>query len=220
MNDFANLYLSFFAGILSPLGAVCVLSIYPAFISFISNKFDSNLPFRSRMVILTWILVSGVLLSMFLVGLIFSLILKSSLTSIIQIISPVAFVILFIVGILLLFNVSLKLNLRMKIRSFKSPFLTSFIFGLFFGVVVLPCNPASLVVLFALSVSTGEFIFNLFNFVLFGIGMSLPLILFAYVSNDKWFTFLVNNKRKVDIVAGIFLILISIYYLLFFGGII
>ena len=91
-------------------------------------------------------------------------------------------------------------------------------FGFFFGAIVLPCNPASLVVLFALSTSTVSFIGNFLNFVVFGLGMAAPLLLFTIISSAKskevinWLT---THKRKINLVAGLIMLVISLYYLLF-----
>ena len=97
----------------------------------------------------------------------------------------------------------------------ENPYLSSIIFGLFFGLIVLPCNPASLVVLFAISTSTMSFITNLFNFLLFGIGMGLPLLLFSLISaakSKKVIGFLTKKKRTINLISGIIMLLISLYY--------
>ena len=93
-----------------------------------------------------------------------------------------------------------------------------FVFGLFFGAVVLPCNPASLAVLFAVSTSTSGFLINLINFILFGVGMAAPLIIFAYVSSatsGKVIGYLSEHKRGMNLIAGLIMLVISLYYLLF-----
>jgi len=100
----------------------------------------------------------------------------------------------------------------------KNPYRSSFLFGFFFGAIVLPCNPASLIVLFALSASTLGFINNFLNFVLFGIGMGAPLLIFAIISSAKSKTvigFLTGNKRTINFIAGIIMLGISAYYLFF-----
>jgi len=100
----------------------------------------------------------------------------------------------------------------------KSPMLSAFIFGLFFGAIVLPCNPASLIVLFAITTSTTSFVNNLINFFLFGLGMGTPLLLFSLISAQKSNTiigWLSRNKRRINLVAGLIMLGISVYYLFF-----
>ena len=63
MVEFSNLYISYLAGLFAPLGAVCVLPLYPAFISFLSKKSEGK---EFSIPKLTWIITFGIILSMFL----------------------------------------------------------------------------------------------------------------------------------------------------------
>lgn len=213
-----NFWLSFLAGLFAPLGAVCVLPLYPAFLSYLSSQLPTQEDGK-QIIKLGWMVTFGVITSMFIAGLIFSFILESSLTNAIGIISPIAFGILAIISLFLIFNFDFsKLFPKYNAPILKTPSLTSFIFGLFFGAIVLPCNPASLALLFAISLSTIDFLVNFLNFIFFGIGMATPLLLFAYISSTKVetvITFLSNNKRIINLIAGIIMLVISLYYLIF-----
>jgi cytochrome c-type biogenesis protein len=220
VSFFANLWISFLAGLFAPIGAVCVLPLYPGFLAYLSNQItNKERSPEKKIMVLGLIVTSGVISSMFLFGLIFTQLLQTSLTKAIGIISPIAFSILGIVSILMIFNFNLgkflpKVNAPLK----KNPCLTSFIFGFFFGAIVLPCNPSSLIVLFAISSSTTSFIANLFNFILFGIGMALPLLVFSILSATKSTTiikFLTTNTRKINLIAGLIMLGVSLYYLIF-----
>ncbi len=210
-----NFLVSYLAGLFAPLGAVCILPLYPGFLSYLASQEGGE----DNAVKFGWIVTSGVITSMFLVGLIFSYFLESSLTNVIGIVSPIAFFVLLVVGIFLIFDFDfggLIPGYNINIRG--NPVKTSFIFGLFFGAVVLPCNPASLVVLFAVSASTVGFLLNLVNFVLFGIGMATPLLIFAYVSkasSGSVIGYLSEHKRMINLVGGLIMFGISLYYLLF-----
>jgi len=218
-----NFWISFLAGLFAPLAAVCVLPLYPGFLAFlstqVSDKESSNRESKKTIMFLGLIVALGVILSMFFVGLIFTKFLQASLTNAIGIISPIAFAILAIVSLFLIFDFDFgkffpKVNAPLK----KNPVLSAFIFGLFFGAIVLPCNPASLIVLFALTTTTMSAITNLFNFIFFGIGMALPLLVFAAASS-KWnksiMGFLTKQKRKINLIAGLIMLVISLYYLIF-----
>ncbi len=214
LNVLLNFWISFLAGLFAPLGAVCVLPLYPGFLSYLASQDDAE----ENVVKFGWLITAGVVASMFLVGLIFSYFLKSSLTNAIGVISPVAFFILFLISLFLIFGFDFGgLIPKYNVGTAGNPVVTSFIFGLFFGAVVLPCNPASLVVLFAISTSTVGFLINLVNFVLFGIGMAAPLLVFAYISDastGRVIGYLSENKRKIDVIAGLIMLGISLYYLL------
>lgn len=213
-----NFWLSFLAGLYAPLGAVCVLPLYPGFLAYIASQYSETDP-NKKIGTIGWIVTLGIISSMFIVGLLFTTLLKASLTSAIGIISPIAFGILALISILLILNIDFgRFIPTVKSPEAKSPFLKAFIFGFFFGIIVLPCNPASLVVLFALSTSTVAFVTNMANFVLFGIGMALPLLILAYISTIKGqavINFLINKKRIINLFAGILMLSISLYYLIF-----
>ncbi len=213
-----NLWLSLLAGIFAPIGAVCVLPLYPGFLAYLSGKLNGKEE-KKTIIMLGLIVTAGVVLSMFLVGLIFTFFLQESLTRVISIASPIAFSILAVVSVLLIFNVDLGRFFPKKTAPvLQNPYLSSLLFGMFFGVIVLPCNPASLVILFAVSTSTITFIMNLMNFLLFGIGMALPLLILAIVSatsGQKVIGFLTAKKKEINLIAGIIMLLISLYYLFF-----
>lgn len=223
--DIANLWISFLAGLSAPLVAACVLPLYPGFLAYLSKKVSSdnskkqNASNKKEMIKMGAIASSGVVVSMFIIGLIFTGLLQKSLTKAIEIISPIAFGILAIVSLMLIFNFDFSRYLpRFHAPTNLGPKTSAFIFGLFFGAIVLPCNPAPLVVLFAVSTSTIDFLTNLLNFVLFGVGMALPLLAIAIASgiwNKNLTTFFTKHTRKINITMGIIMLGVSIYYLFF-----
>jgi cytochrome c-type biogenesis protein len=218
INPLINLGGSLLAGLSAPLGAVCVLPLYPGFLAYLSSQVKGDNK-RKTILMLGLIVTAGVILSMFLFGLIFTKFLQESLTNAIGIISPIAFGILAIVSFMLIFNFDFtRLLPQTRAPILKNPYFSSFIFGFFFGVIVLPCNPASLVVLFALSTTTASLFLNLGNFILFGIGMSAPLLIFAIISSTKAETvigWLSARKKKINLIAGLIMLGISLYYLFF-----
>jgi cytochrome c-type biogenesis protein len=218
VGEFANLWLSFLAGLFAPLGAVCVLPLYPGFLAYLSGKI-SDKESRSKIIVLGVVVSFGVLSSMFLFGLIFTYFLQESLTRAIGIVSPIAFGILALVSLLMIFNFDVgRFIPHMNTPMAKNPILGAFVFGFFFGAIVLPCNPASLVILFAISTTTLSFAVNMLNFIFFGIGMALPLLIFSIASakwNQKVIGFLTRNKRPINLTAGVIMLGISIYYLFF-----
>jgi cytochrome c-type biogenesis protein len=219
VSALTNIWLSFIAGLFAPIAAVCVLPLYPGFLAYLANQLSGKESKKSTFVVLGLVVTLGVIVSMMLFGLIFTTILKSSLTQAIGIISPIAFGILGIVSLLMIFDFDLgKFFPQVHAPIKKNPFVSSFIFGFFFGAIVLPCNPASLVVLFALSTTTADFVLNLVNFFVFGVGMATPLLVFAIISSARSkavIDFLTRNKRRINLIAGVIMLGISLYYMLF-----
>lgn len=217
VSALTNFWFSFLAGLLAPLGAVCVLPLYPGFLAYLSSKISSR---KSQKTITLFgvIVMLGVLVSMLVIGLVFSF-LRESLTKAIGIISPIAFGILAVLSVLLILGVDFtKFAPKTTAPVLKNPFVSSFVFGLFFGAIVIPCNPAPLIVLFAISTSTISFITNFLNFLFFGLGMGLPLLLISFISAAKSkevLGFLSKRQRIINIIAGIIMLVISLYYLFF-----
>jgi len=56
------------------------------------------------------------------------------------------------------------------------------------------------------------------NFVFFGVGMATPLLAFSIIS-DQWsnkvIKFLTKNRRPINLIAGLIMLGISLYYLIF-----
>jgi len=152
-------------------------------------------------------------------GLVFTTVLQVSLTNVIGIISPVAFGLLFIISIILILDIDIGSRIP-KARvpaTAKNPWVGAFSFGFFFGAIVVPCNPAFIAVLFARTISTIGFIENMLNFVFFGVGMGFPLLAFSFVSTAKSsavINFLTENKRAINVGAGVIMLVISSYYLI------
>ncbi|WP_406656384.1 cytochrome c biogenesis protein CcdA [Methanolobus sp. ZRKC2] len=215
----ADLFTSFILGLLTPLTAVCVLPLYPAFLAYLSGQMSGREE-NSRLPILFGLLISaGVIIFMILLGLVFTTILQVSLTRVIGIVSPIAFGILFILSILLIIDVDLGKYIPQKnISDASNPLITAFLYGFFFGAIVVPCNPGFIAALFAKTLTTIDFAGNMLNFIAFGLGISFPLLLFSVLSSAKSMkiiTFLVLNKRKINLFAGITMLVISVYYLVF-----
>ena len=218
VSALTNLWISFLAGLFAPLAAVCVLPLYPGYLAYLSNQLSGR-ESKKTFITLGLMVTAGIISSMFLFGLIFTKILQASLTNAIGIVSPIAFGLLAIISILLIFNVDMgKLFPQVHAPVTKNPYFSSFVFGFFFGAIVLPCNPASLAVLFAVSTSTTSFLTNLMNFIVFGIGMSAPLLIFSIISSSKSkevIDYLSRHKRTINLIAGITMLIISLYYLIF-----
>jgi len=209
-------WMAFLAGLYAPLGSPCVIPLYPGFLSFLAGRKGE----RERSTLtLGMIVVAGVILSMLVFGIIFVAVVQVSLSRFLSFLSPIAFLVLAAFSIVLILDIDLS-RWTGSISQPRSgrPFVDAFLLGLFFGVIILPCNAAAVVALLAIGTTTTGFLANLGSFFAFGLGMSLPLLAFAAVSRTRsreilaWFS---RHRRAIHAVAGVVMLGVSLYYLLF-----
>jgi len=219
MEFLADLAESFVLGVLTPLGAVCVLPLYPGFLAYLSNRLAGRQVSRRTILGISLSVTSGVILFMFLLGLLFTTILQVSLTRVIGVISPIAFGILVVLSLLLLFDVDFsRLIPRAKVPTAKNPWLSAFLYGFFFGAIVVPCNPLFIAIFFTRSTSVLGFGSNLLRFLAFGIGIAAPLVALAALStaaSGAVIGFLTRHRSVINRIAGAAMLAISLYYLVF-----
>ena len=219
MTLLADLGESFVLGVLTPLGAVCVLPLYPGFLAYVSNRLAGREVRRRTLLLIALSVTGGVIAFMFLLGLLFTTILQVSLTRVIGIVSPIAFGILLVLSILLLLDIDVgRLLPRARVPSAKNPWLSAFLYGFFFGAIVVPCNPLFISVFFTRSVSVAEFGANILRFLAFGLGIAAPLVVLAALSaaaSGTVIRFLTRNRSILNRIAGALMLGISVYYLVF-----
>jgi len=229
MDLLVILWEAFLLGLATPLGAICVLPIYPGFLVYLSAQVSGGRTGRKTIFLFGVIITTGVILFMFLMGLVFTTLLEISLTSIVQIVSPIAFAILLVISLTLIVTGirSLVTGVDIDIWRFlpkgrapmaRNPWLSAFLYGFFFGAIVVPCNPGFIAILFARAVSTVDFVQNIFRFLSFGVGVGFPLLVLAGVSStatDTIMNFITRRGKWLNLVAGIIMMGISLYYLIF-----
>ncbi len=215
---------AFILGLLTPLTAACVLPLYPGFLAFLSNQIPSRFRVESArnktLAMLGLVVSAGVILFMFLLGLLFTTIFQVSLTKIIGIVSPIAFGILVIISLILIFDIDLgKFIPKYNLPLIKNkPILSAFLFGLFFGAIVVPCNPTFIAALFARAATITDFATNILSFLFFGLGISAPLIALSIISGSaktNFINYVTKYKRYINLIAGMIMLIISLYYLIF-----
>lgn len=210
---------AFALGLGTPLGAACVLPLYPGFLSFLASKTGKDKNDRKSTLMFGFLATLGVTLFMFLIGLLFTVIFQISLTQVIGVISPIAFGILAIIGILLIFNVDFsRFFPHISSPTTNKPHLDAFLFGFFFGPIVLPCNPAFISAMLATAFTTADLMLNMGRFLFFGLGMGFPLIVLSALSmtaSKTIINFFTQYARRINLVVGIILLAVSLYYLFF-----
>lgn len=223
------LWEAFLLGLATPLGAICVLPIYPGFLVYLSSQISGAETSRKTIFLFGVIITSGVILFMLLLGLVFTTIFQVSLTGIVEIISPIAFGILLLISLVLIYIGILGLATKREIDIWKflpkgrapvvgNPWITAFLYGFFFGAIVVPCNPGFIAILFARAVSTIDFTQNVLRFLFFGFGVGFPLLVLAGISSaatDAIINFLTKHGKWANLLAGLIMLGIALYYLIF-----
>jgi len=220
MGIFLDFLTSFSLGLLTPLTAVCVLPLYPAFLAYLSNQFSpSEKGYKKRYAMFGLLITVGVIIFMFILGLLFTTVFQVSLTSVIGIVSPVAFGILGLISLLLIFNVDFGRFLpKARAPITKSPTFNALSYGFFFGAIVIPCNPGFIAAFLTRTALSTNFFSSMVNFVSFGLGLGFPLLLFSLISagrSQQIISWLTERKRAINLFAGLTMLGISIYYLFF-----
>jgi cytochrome c-type biogenesis protein len=210
---------SFTLGLATPLSAVCVIPLYPGFLAFLSNQGED----APSVVTLATLVALGVIVFMGAIGVVFTTLLGASLTAVIERVSPVAFGLLAILGIVLIADLHPQSRLpTIEPPQSKYPSASAFAYGAFFGAIVLPCNPGFISVFFARAFLFSDPVASVANFGAFGVGMGTPLLAFGVVSEpwrNRVVSLLTSHRRGVNVVTGVVLLAVSIYYLIVVFGV-
>jgi cytochrome c-type biogenesis protein len=208
----------FWLGVLTPLSAVCVIPLYPAFIAFLTSTEDGETS-RSP-VVLGVLVVAGVVAFMALVGVVYTLVLAEAVNSAVETFSPIAFWILVAIGLVLLVNPALFSRLStVEPPQSTYPSASAFSYGFFFGAIAIPCNPGLIAVFFSTTpILYDTQLASMIGFLSFGFGMGAPLLAFAVLAESVGGQLTRGLARHSTLVyrgTGVILIGVSAYYLLF-----
>ncbi|RDZ48577.1 cytochrome C biogenesis protein [Haloferax sp. Atlit-19N] len=176
---------------------------------------DGGLPIA----VLGGLVTAGAVSFMLVVGVVFSFLLELSLTAVVEVVSPAAFGVLFVVSLALLFDAKVFARLpTVEPPETRHPALSAFAYGFFFGAIVLPCNPGFIALFFArVPVLFDTAAESLLGFLAFGLGIGAPLLAFALVSErysrraTRWFA---RHTTVINRVTGAVMLVVSAYYLL------
>lgn len=208
----------FLLGVVTPLTASCVIPLYPAFLSYLASTGDREGGWP--VAVLGGFVMAGVLLFMALAGLLFTFVLGESINRVVEDISPIAFVILFVVGAILL--ISPKAFSRVPTvdpPQSRYPGLSAVSYGFFFGAIIIPCNPGTISLFFARTpVLYDTHAESMIGFLAFGLGIGAPLLAFAVLSepfSKQVTTTLARYSGQINRTTGAILTVVAAYYLLF-----
>jgi cytochrome c-type biogenesis protein len=221
----------FLIGVATPLTAACVLPLYPAFVAYLASSSgadgDAGIDGGTDAgaggpspALLGVLVVAGVLSFVGLVGAVFTTVLQESLTGVVAVVSPVAFGVLALVGVALLFDLEVFSRLpTVEPPQSRYPTVSAFAYGFFFGAIVLPCNPGFVALFFArVPILFETRLAGLLGFLAFGLGIGAPLLAFALLSESlgrRATRTLARYSGPINRVTGAIVLGVSLYYLVY-----
>jgi len=188
----------------------CILPLYPAFLAYLSGQKEMG---RQKYFLGLFVLM-GVLTMMLALGGIIAL-LAVSVGSVLIYFLPLADLLIFILGILLLLNFNpFKTLPQIQLPVLHHPYGNAFVYGLLYGPIALPCSGPMVVSIFALSFTINEAFSQLWVFLWFGLGLGIPLLILSLLSGAlqrQLTAFFARNSQIVNFIEGLLLIGVVIY---------
>jgi cytochrome c-type biogenesis protein len=203
---FAEL-IQFFGLGLAATSSPCVLPLYPGFLAYLAAS-AGQIKDRRGTGLLGLFVLAGVLTMMIALGLLIAL-LKQAVGRVIIFITPLAGLLIIILGVLLLFDKNVFARIpQLQIPALRNPFASAFAYGLLYGPIAFPCSGPFLVTAFALSVDSA-----LFDFIAFGLGFGVPLLALSLLARNqqrRLTQLLTRHSRAFNLIAGVILIVLGI----------
>lgn len=217
-------WLSFLAGMYAPAGSPCVITLYPGYISFLAARAGDG---RNRFAPLALgaVVAAGVIAALFIGGILFSFLVQLGGSAVRSVITPIVFTALLVFSVLLILDTDGgRIRQMIPVPRLEHPVMAALLLGMTFGIIILPCNAASIAVLLALATTASGTFEALGVFLCFGTGMVLPLLIIAGISQagqQRVLLYLTRHRRLIRGVAGLCMLVIASWYLLlfFFPGI-
>ncbi len=209
----------FLIGLATPLTAVCVLPLYPAFIAYLGSVSTGER--RRSPLLLGALVVAGVLSFMGAVGGVWTLAFGAGVADAVETVSPVAFAVLAVVGAVLVVDPKAFSRLpSVEPPQSSRPNVSAFGYGFFFGAIVIPCNPGLITLFFTRATvvfpALESHAMVLLAFLAFGLGMGTPLLAFALLSEaagERITSALARRSGRINRGVGLVLLAVSGYYL-------
>jgi cytochrome c-type biogenesis protein len=188
----------------------CILPLYPGFLAYLSGQ---NAMERQKYFLGLFVL-AGVLTMMLSLGALIAL-LAVPVGSILVYVLPLADILIFLLGILLLLNFNpFKKFPQIQLPVLNHPYGNAYVYGLLYGPIALPCSGPMVVSIFALSFTVGEAFNQLWVFLWFGLGLGVPLLILSFLSAalQRQLTVLfARHSRIVNFLGGLLLVGVAIY---------
>ncbi len=208
----SELATGFAIGLLATL-TPCVLPLYPGFLAYLAARRDDG-PGSQAARWLGLVVLAGVMTTMLVLGALMAL-LAVSTSSVLRIVTPLADIVVIVLGIVLLLGRDpfAKLPILGPTRLGGGMFRSAYVYGLLYGPIALPCAAPLLVAMFGLSLSFDSFIAALAFFMAFGLGFGIPLLaisMLAYSRQLSLVRFFAVRRAVFSRVAGAVLIVVGV----------
>jgi cytochrome c-type biogenesis protein len=200
-------------GLLATLSP-CVLPLYPGFLSYLGANAQKLTGQRGVRWLGVFVLL-GVLTMMLILGAVIAT-LSVGTGQVLAIITPLADVIVVLLGIALIFGKNPFARLP-QIRTpggRENPYLSAYIYGFLYGPIALPCSGPLVISIFALSLGLNGFANQLLFFLVFGLGFGVPLLVISLLAQtgQQWvlrkFT---KHYSVINRVGGLLLIAVGVW---------
>jgi len=190
----------------------CILPLYPGFLAYLNGQ--SELGLGRQRYFLGLFVLAGVLTMMLALGGMIAL-LAVSIGSVLAYIIPLANLLIFLLGILLLLNRNpFKTLPQIQLPALRHPFSKAYVYGLLYGPIAIPCCGPLVVSIFALSFTAEEAFSQLWVFLWFGLGLGAPLLILSLLSGTlqrQLTTLFARHSRVVNFIGGLLLVGVAIY---------
>jgi cytochrome c-type biogenesis protein len=184
----------------------CVLPLYPGFLAYLGASAE-QLQGRRGTGLLGLFVLAGVITMMLALGFLIAG-LRTAAGAVLVFITPVAGLLIIVLGVLLLFDVNVFARIpQIQIPAVRSPFASAYVYGLLYGPIAFPCSAPFLVTGLLLSLD-GVVV----NFLAFGLGFGVPLLalsLLARTQQRRITQLLTRHSRAFNLAAGVILIVLG-----------
>ena len=209
---FGELIPAFSLGLLATLSP-CALPLYPGFLAYLAAGGAAGTRPSRLARWLGLVVLAGVLTSMLALGALV-VALGIALGAVLTVIAPLADLAVVGLGVALLLGANPFMRLPMLASGDRGgPVRSAFVYGLLYGPITLPCSGALVVSIFSLSLALDSLTQRLVFFLVFGLGLGLPLLVLSFLAHSRSAALLrafTDHERVVARVAGAMLVAVGV----------
>ncbi len=203
---------AFLLGNAAILGNVCVLPLYPGLLAFLAGQEQGSS--KRGVAWLGLLVLAGVLSLMLVVGILL-FIFQQTVSTILPVLLPTVYGLVFILGLMLLFGYNPFSRLTSsELPVLRNRYATAYCYGLLLGPMTLPCTGPLIISAFVLGAGDARALADgVAYFLAFGLGFGWPLVALSFVAASTgqkitlWFA---RRSQLIHRVSGVLLIGIAI----------
>ena len=199
-----ELTVAFSAGLVAT-ATPCVLPLYPGYLAYIGSTGERSERPVARYLLGIFVFF-GVLAAMLVIGAGLAA-LRLAISDAMSVAVPLAYGVIIVLGLLMLLNINPFVRVsEVRVPLVASPYANAFVYGLLYGPIAFPCSGPLLVSIFALSFTITEFLGTLSLFLVFGLGLGVPLLalsLLAGTYQRRLVRLVATYSRQVNALAGV-----------------